>query len=52
MNVFIQSFQYGQGVTQGQFLSGIKWVWIQLFFSLSDCLTKQSLPFYLPKTWG
>ena len=28
LSIFIQSLQYGQDMTQGQFLNRIKWVWI------------------------
>ena len=51
MYVFTQPFYYGQDVTQGQFLSRLKLVWMQSFpFALLVALTKAkepSLPSYL-----
>ena len=50
MYVFTQLPFHKQNVTQGQFLSGVKLIWIQFSFSLTVSLTKAkepSLPFYL-----
>ena len=56
MYVFIQHLRHGLDVTQGQFSSGVKLVWIQeLFFFYTGCLTKfkeHSLPYYLPIAVG
>ena len=50
MHIFTQSLFDEQDTTQGQYLSGVKLVWIQSSFSLMSCHTKakeHSLPYYL-----